>query len=261
MLAPVVRKLPRNGGLPSPAADNSSSPLLGQSPPCPPTRGIEWTVPEARCYTRTEGPRSSRRAPPREPRHGPTASRRSCLFVKRGPGRGAPGSRTIQVSIHRQRHPQGQAGAASGSHALAGVGCRPGCGHRGGRTEKLARLEAKRSPRPVPLAELEQTPTAPRSRHIPAAVRRVVVERDGNRCRFLDAKGRRCSERNRLEFHHVYPFGHGGGHSPANVGLLCKTHNLLMAEQDYGRKTLERNRESEAVRRRPGVEPQTNKAP
>ena len=129
-------------------------------------------------------------------------------------------------------------------------------------TEKLERLEAKRfAQTSAPRRTLMQTPTAPKSRHIPAAVRRAVAMRDGHRCRFLDAKGRRCSERNRLEFHHVYPFGRGGGHSPANVGLLCKTHNLLMAEQDYGRLTLERNRGSGGVRRRPGVDTHTNRAP
>jgi alkylhydroperoxidase family enzyme len=129
-------------------------------------------------------------------------------------------------------------------------------------TEKLERLETKRfAQTSAPRKALEQTRTAPTSRHVPAAVRRAVVERDSHRCRFLDAKGRRCSERNLLEFHHVYPFGRGGGHNPANVSLLCKTHNLLMAEQDYGRQTLERNRGSGAVRRQPGVGTHTNRAP
>jgi 5-methylcytosine-specific restriction endonuclease McrA len=129
-------------------------------------------------------------------------------------------------------------------------------------TEKLERLEAKRfAQTSVPRRTLKQTATAPRSRHIPAAVRRAVVERDGKRCRFADAQGRRCSERNRLDFHHVYPFGRGGGHSPANVGLLCETHNRLMAEQDYGRKTLERNRSSGPVRRYPGIDTRTDGAP
>jgi hypothetical protein len=60
-------------------------------------------------------------------------------------------------------------------------------------TEKLERLEAKRfAQTSVPRRTLKQTATAPRSRHIPAAVRRAVVERDGKRCRFADAQGRRC---------------------------------------------------------------------
>ncbi|HEU5058716.1 MAG TPA: hypothetical protein VFU21_19420 [Kofleriaceae bacterium] len=42
-----------------------------------------------------------------------------------------------------------------------------------------------------------------RSRHIPAAVRRKVWERDGARCAFVDGEGRRCSATGSLEFHHV----------------------------------------------------------
>jgi hypothetical protein len=79
-------------------------------------------------------------------------------------------------------------------------------------TEKLARLEAKRyGATQAPKQTLPATDTriAPISRHIPAAVRRAVYERDGDRCRFVDEHGRRCSERSRLEFHHRRPFGMG----------------------------------------------------
>jgi 5-methylcytosine-specific restriction endonuclease McrA len=114
-------------------------------------------------------------------------------------------------------------------------------------TEKLERLEAKRLGRVrLPRTTLQQTKVAPTTRHVPAAVRRVVHERDGGRCGFVDVRGHRCSERRRLEFHHRYPFGRGGDHSPPNLTLLCRAHNRLMAEQDYGRQTLERNRGSGA---------------
>ena len=102
-------------------------------------------------------------------------------------------------------------------------------------TEKLARLEAKRfASTTAPRQALQATNTTPTSRHIPAAVRRAVYERDGDRCRFVDEHGRRCAERSRLEFHHRHPFGMGGDHSPDNLGLLCSTHNRRMAEVDYG---------------------------
>jgi hypothetical protein len=121
-------------------------------------------------------------------------------------------------------------------------------------TEKLERLEAKRFARTsAPRKRLPETKTAPTTRHIPAAVRRAVQERDGNRCRFVDRQGRRCSEQRRLEFHHRYPFGRGGDHSPPNVVLLCRAHNTLMAEQDYGRQALERNRAYRAAPRPPVV--------
>jgi hypothetical protein len=108
-------------------------------------------------------------------------------------------------------------------------------------TEKLERLEARRlaktaAPRKTP----RTTNTSQASRHIPAAVRRAVVERDGGRCRFVDEQGRRCSERHRLEFHHRRPFGMGGDHSPGNISLLCAAHNR-MAEHDYGRAAILRS--------------------
>ena len=73
------------------------------------------------------------------------------------------------------------------------------------------------------------------SRHVPAAVRRAVSERDGDRCGYVDADGHRCTARHRLEFHHRFPFGYGGGHSVDNVSLVCRTHNDYLAAIDYGR--------------------------
>ena len=73
-------------------------------------------------------------------------------------------------------------------------------------SDTLGRLEARRFARTAaPRKSLSQTDTAPASRHIPAAVRRAVRERDQDRCRFLDVQGRRCIERHRLEFHHTTP--------------------------------------------------------
>ena len=112
-------------------------------------------------------------------------------------------------------------------------------------TEKLERLEARRFARTSAARKaLEHTMTAPCTRHIPAAVRRAVDERDGGRCCYRDAQGRRCSEGIRLEFHHRHPFGRGGDHSPANVALLCVAHNRLMAEHDYGPRSVVRDRRS-----------------
>jgi len=103
-------------------------------------------------------------------------------------------------------------------------------------TEKLERLEARRLAKTeAPRKTLRDTNTSQVSRHIPAAVRRAVVQRDGCRCRFVDVQGRRCSERHRLEFHHRHPYAMGGAHSPGNISLLCAAHNRLMAEHDYGR--------------------------
>ncbi|MEM6732191.1 MAG: hypothetical protein AAF658_11590, partial [Myxococcota bacterium] len=56
-----------------------------------------------------------------------------------------------------------------------------------------------------------------RSRHIPNAIKRAVVQRDGMRCSFVDEEGCRCTDTSPLEFHHHDPFAKGGAHSVENV--------------------------------------------
>jgi hypothetical protein len=112
-------------------------------------------------------------------------------------------------------------------------------------TEKLERLEARRfAATKHPRKSLSEADTSPASRHIPAPVRRAVRERDGSRCAYVDASGRRCDERQRLEYHHRQPFGFGGGHRPENLRLTCHTHNAYLAEHDYGREAMARFRRS-----------------
>jgi hypothetical protein len=114
-------------------------------------------------------------------------------------------------------------------------------------TEKLQRLEARRFGRtPSPRTSVSTTDTSPRTRHVPAAVKRHVHERDGGQCHFVDAQGRRCPERSRIELHHRIPWGVGGDHSPGNVAETCSMHNAYLAELDYGRKAV-------GERRRPNV--------
>jgi hypothetical protein len=71
------------------------------------------------------------------------------------------------------------------------------------------------------------------SRHIPAAVKRVVSERDGGQCNFVGKDGRRCGSRAFLEFHHVRPFAEGGEATVQNIKLLCGTHNRHEADVFY----------------------------
>jgi len=118
-------------------------------------------------------------------------------------------------------------------------------------TEKLERLEARRFARtkahrkgPAKAEERaeEDACTVPHSRHIRAAVRRAVRERDGDQCRYVDEQGRRCKQRDHLEFHHRHPFGLGGDHEVSNIRLLCHAHNAYLAECDYGREAMGRHR-------------------
>ncbi len=114
-------------------------------------------------------------------------------------------------------------------------------------SEKLERLEARRFARAkAPRKGLSQSDASPRTRQVPAAVKRAVHERDGGRCRYEDDQGRRCTARGALEFHHRHPFALGGDHSPENVSLLCYRHNLLLAKIDYGRGAMDRHRRPRA---------------
>jgi hypothetical protein len=113
-------------------------------------------------------------------------------------------------------------------------------------TEKLERLEAMRFAKAnSPRNGLSESDIRPGSRHIPAAVKRLVYERDGGRCRFVDAQGRRCTARNQLEYHHRHPFGFGGDRSPDNLSLMCPTHNQYLADHDYGKKAMAGHRRSD----------------
>jgi 5-methylcytosine-specific restriction endonuclease McrA len=112
-------------------------------------------------------------------------------------------------------------------------------------TEKLERLESKRFGKTnAPRKTLTETNTSPKSRHIPAAVKRAVYERDQGQCTYVAPNGRRCSERHRLEFHHGKPFGRGGDHRVENVHLMCRAHNGYFADRDYGKKKMKRYRRS-----------------
>jgi hypothetical protein len=110
-------------------------------------------------------------------------------------------------------------------------------------TRELERLEVRRFGRTkAPRKTLAETDTSAGPRAIPAAVRRAVYERAGARCAFRDARGRRCEERSRLQFHHRHPHGHGGDRTPDNISLLCRSHNQHLAEIDYGQTAIARHR-------------------
>ena len=123
-------------------------------------------------------------------------------------------------------------------------------------TETLARLEAKRFAKARrPRAKPSQPELARPSRHIPAAVRRAVHERDGGRCRFVSTQGERCRARERLEFHHVHPWALGGDPTVANIRLMCRAHNVLLAEHDYGSKRMIAFRRVREARTASALEP------
>jgi 5-methylcytosine-specific restriction endonuclease McrA len=74
------------------------------------------------------------------------------------------------------------------------------------------------------------------SRHIPAAVKRAVWQRDQGQCAFTAGNGRRCSSRGPLEFHHLEPYMLGGRATIGNIALRCRAHNAYEAELEFGKR-------------------------
>jgi hypothetical protein len=113
---------------------------------------------------------------------------------------------------------------------------------------KARSKSAKTAAAPTVSHEAHSVPPHPRQRgrHIPAAIRRAVFERDGNQCTYVAASGKRCTEAHRLEFHHLTPFAAGGEHAVSNLTLRCTAHNALAAEEDFGRQLVEEKKRASA---------------
>jgi 5-methylcytosine-specific restriction endonuclease McrA len=92
--------------------------------------------------------------------------------------------------------------------------------------------------------------TSPRataaSRHVPAATKRIVSQRDGGRCAFIGPQGR-CTATAFLEYHHVVPFAAGGETSATNLELRCRAHNQYEADRYCGPSHVPLVREARAV--------------
>jgi 5-methylcytosine-specific restriction endonuclease McrA len=71
-------------------------------------------------------------------------------------------------------------------------------------------------------------------------VRRAVWQRDGGRCTYVSRDGERCRETACLELHHETPYARGGPPTESNLRLICRSHNALAAEADYGREFMAR---------------------
>jgi 5-methylcytosine-specific restriction endonuclease McrA len=72
------------------------------------------------------------------------------------------------------------------------------------------------------------------SRHVPREVKRAVWRRDDGQCAFESQRGKRCSERVFLEFHHIHPYARQGSSTVTNISLRCRRHNQYEAELEFG---------------------------
>jgi hypothetical protein len=90
-----------------------------------------------------------------------------------------------------------------------------------------------------------------RSRYVPRAVVREVHARDGERCTFVSPEGRQCAERGCLELHHHdTPYAKGGASTAANLRTVCRAHNALFADHDFGRAFMQSKLAQARVRKR-----------
>jgi len=105
----------------------------------------------------------------------------------------------------------------------------------------------------VPREEQQDAPPLRRRGHIPRAVLREVVERDGLQCSYQGANGCRCTAQAFLQVHHERPWARGGRETVDNLRLLCAAHNRLLAERDFGARHVEKasNGRRKAVEEQP----------
>ena len=99
--------------------------------------------------------------------------------------------------------------------------------------EDAKRTKFGKTSRPRTRSKASRKPGAA-SRHIPAEIKRAVVARDGGRCAFVAATGRRCGSRNFLEFHHRDAWARAKRHSTDRIELRSRGHNRYAAVQDFG---------------------------
>lgn len=92
-----------------------------------------------------------------------------------------------------------------------------------------ARLAAARPPR------RPSSRPGKRTRRVLKAVKEAVWLRDEGRCAFVSPEGWRCDAVEFLEYDHIKPWAAGGvSDDPANIRLLCRTHNALTARLIFG---------------------------
>ena len=142
----------------------------------------------------------------------------------------APELYMLQVTLTRETHEKLQRAQALARHTLP-------LGDVGAILDRaltllIENIERRRfasvaSPRP----SQRDAPAA--GRHIPAAVKRAVWQRDEGCCAFVGRTGR-CRETAFLEFHHVDPYAAGGAPTVDNIQLRCRAHNQYEARVFFG---------------------------
>ena len=101
------------------------------------------------------------------------------------------------------------------------------------RPDPTKRVEPVRDPE-----DFDRSKSSPRGgarSHVSRETVRRLVERDGRCCSFVAADGTRCTARAFLEIDHRKPWARGGADTIENLRWLCRAHNQLQAERDFGK--------------------------
>lgn len=91
-----------------------------------------------------------------------------------------------------------------------------------------------------PRAKVKSGPSANGRSHsrgasLGTSVRDAIIKRDEGKCQFVNpATHAKCGSRFQVQVDHIIPRALGGGDEMENLRLLCRTHNLLMAERALG---------------------------
>jgi 5-methylcytosine-specific restriction endonuclease McrA len=99
------------------------------------------------------------------------------------------------------------------------------------RRDPAARQKRREQRRPIVLPSSAEGS----KRYVRAAVRDHVFARDGFRCTYVAADGRRCSATVALQVDHIRPIARGGASTTDNLRILCAQHNRLEGERLMGR--------------------------
>jgi len=66
---------------------------------------------------------------------------------------------------------------------------------------------------------------------IPVSLQRLIYQRAQACCEYVSSTGHRCRSRYQTQVDHIVPVAKGGGNEPANLRVLCRTHNLSEARR------------------------------
>ncbi len=71
---------------------------------------------------------------------------------------------------------------------------------------------------------------------VPKPLQRITFKNYPHGCAYVDpVSGRRCGSHHQLHINHIHHRAQGGTNAPDNLNVLCRRHNLLVAEKVLGK--------------------------